>query len=126
MVRIMASHGAPSGEDSSRSSAAQARLGSSAASGCPKAITPVNTPTARTNERRSALCTEPVCVAHVFTSGAPPGTWCIYITAKLLLLLRFDSVAQTTATICHRALLDFTHSEQEPVLQRTHLEILIE
>jgi hypothetical protein len=65
-------------------------------------------------------------VAHVFTSGALPRDMVYLVTAKLLLLLRFDSVAQTTATICHRALLDFTHSEQEPVLQRTHLQILIE
>jgi hypothetical protein len=44
----------------------------------------------------------------------------------LLLLLRLGSVTQTTVTIRHRALFDFTHSEQEPALQRTHLQILIE
>jgi hypothetical protein len=56
-------HAAASAEDSARSSTAQARLGSSAASGLPRAITPVSKPTPRTNERRSALCRESECVA---------------------------------------------------------------
>jgi hypothetical protein len=36
------------------------------------------------------------------------------------------SLTQTATTIRRRALLDFTHSEQEPALQRTHLQILNE
>src|ERR1700733_1886725 len=124
----MASNAAASTEDSTRSSTAQARLGERAASGCPKAITPLRTPTPRTKVRRSAFCGESECVARVFTSCSPRGMGHAMdkTTAAPALPQRRHRVARTVARICFKELLDSTHSEQEPAVQRTRLGALIE
>src|ERR1700682_3384939 len=108
MVRIMASNAAASAEDSTRRSTDQARLGSSAASGLPKAITPVRTPTARTNERRSALCSGSICVARGFTFSSalgPDESKMDEMIAAAALRQRRHHVTQATARICQRELL---------------------